>query len=162
MDKSSGILETLARLETLSPAGYAMALHVSFTTPRFLFQKYNRDWIEYYTKNGLVMADPTVRWGFENNGLISWSELTDLDTEGVLKKASEFGIKHGFTFSTEAGDSKSITSFARGDRAFSDEERQEICKLAEALHHETADLDALSGSDLEALKKMSVLFTHGQ
>lgn len=154
------ILGPLSKLDGLCPAGYAIALHISYTTPRFLFQTYKKDWREYYSKNGLVMKDPTVRWGFENSGCISWSTLETDDSQSVLKIAKQFGIDHGFTYSTDAGGSKSISSFARSDRDFNDTEIAEICALADEMHKLTAEIKDVSSKAREELKKISVDFTH--
>ncbi len=86
MEGSPNILAAIARLDALCPAGYAMALHISYTTPKFLFQAYDSDWMEQYSKQGLVLKDPTVKWGFENTGTINWRDLKDLDEAGYLSR----------------------------------------------------------------------------
>jgi LuxR family transcriptional regulator, quorum-sensing system regulator SdiA len=161
MKHASNILSILASVDKVCSAGYAMALHISFATPRFLFQTYDREWMAYYSQNGLVMKDPTVRWGFENTGHILWSDLSHLDTDNVLVTARKYGIHHGFTVSTGVQSSRSISSFARGDREFTPGEIAQICEMAEQLHLETADLKDLSAKDRDELKKISIEFTHG-
>ncbi len=84
MQDQAGILRTVERLTALAPSGYAIALHVRFTTPTFLFQTYPREWIEVYTQRGYVMSDPTVMWGFSNTGRVRWSDLADQDSAGML------------------------------------------------------------------------------
>ena len=118
MDGSPNIMAAISRLDVLCPAGYAMALHIRYTTPKFLFQTYSSQWREEYSKKGLVLQDPTVRWGFENSGTINWRDLKESDEAGVLEQAKAYGIEHGFTLSLDRNNSKSITSFARGDREF--------------------------------------------
>ena len=117
------IRHILGDLMDTATAGFALAFHVRFTTPSFLFQTYPKDWLDYYSQNGLVMSDPTVAWGFENTGAIGWSDLTASDSAGVLAKAAEFGLKHGATCATGSDESRSIGSFARADRDFTDAER---------------------------------------
>lgn len=154
-------MAAISRLDMVCPAGFAMAFHIRFTTPKFLFQTYSPKWREEYSKQGLVLQDPTVRWGFANTGKIDWRDLVKSDEAGVLKKASAHGLAHGFTFSLSPNDSKTITSFARGDRAFSPGEISEICAIVTELHDYTAGIDEFSSAELAQLKQMSVDFTHG-
>jgi len=160
MGNNSEILSALSELEGLCPAGYATALHINFATPKFLFQTYARDWMSQYSKLGLVMKDPTVRWGFENTGHVLWDVLKEQDVDGVLDMAASFGIKFGFTCATIAGGTRSICSFARDDRDFSEQEMAAIIKIAERLHDLTLDMNSFSSDAMERLKKMSIEFTH--
>ena len=161
MDGGPNIMAAISRLDVLCPAGYAMALHIRYTTPKFLFQTYNAQWREEYSKKGLVLQDPTVSWGFENTGTINWRDLKESDQAGVLEQAKAYGIEYGFTLSLDRNNSKSITSFARGDREFSVTEIDEISEIVTDLHNYTADIDEFSSVELVQLKQMSVDFTHG-
>ena len=161
MDDSPGIMAAISRLDLLCPAGFAMAFHIRYTTPKFLFQTYSAQWREEYSKQGLVLKDPTVRWGFENTGRIDWRDLTECDEAGVLEQAKAHGLEHGFTFSLDPNNSKTIASFARGDREFTAAEIAEISEIVTELHNYTADIDEFSSTELAQLKQMSVDFTHG-
>jgi LuxR family transcriptional regulator, quorum-sensing system regulator SdiA len=161
MQKNINIMKSLSDLDQLCSAGYAIALHISYTTPKFLFQTYNRKWMETYSQQGLVLKDPTVLWGFENDGSIRWDALADLDTAGVLSLARQFGIAHGFTFATNQNDSRSIASFARNDRESSESEIAEISRIVRDLHDYTAEIDGFSPEEMAQLKNMSVAFTRG-
>jgi len=152
----------LKDLSDVSNAGYAIALHVRYTTPTFLFQSYTKDWLDYYSKNGFVMSDPTVAWGFENTGHIAWSALADKDSAGVLAKAATFGMVYGLTCALEVDESRSISSFSRADRAFTSEETQQLLAQTENLHAITANLDSLSPETSAILRTMSVQFTHSR
>ena len=160
MNDSPSIMPAISRPNLLSPAGYAMAFHISYTTHKFLFQTYNSQWREEYSKQGLVLQDPTVKWGFENTGKIDWRDLTDSDESGGLEQARAHGLEHGFTFSLAPTNSKTITSFARGDREFTAAEITEITAIVAELHDYTADIDEFSSAELAQLKQMSVDFTH--
>jgi len=161
MKNGTNLMESLSRLDTLCTAGYAVALHISFTTPRFLFQTYSRDWMEIYSKKGLVLKDPTVLWGFSNVGVARWSNLEEIDDSKILPMAREFGLKYGFTFAVERDSSRSIASFARSDRDFSDKEVDEISDIIHQLHNTTIDIKDLSENALQQLKKLSVIYTRG-
>ncbi len=152
------ILETL---DSLCPEGYAIALHIKFTTPTYLFQTYKTEWIEYYSQRGWVLQDPTIHWGFQNTGTIHWHELEESDTQGIFKKSAEYGLKYGFVLAIETEGSRSVSSFARGDRNFTDDEISEISGLLEILHDKTRNPEQLSPKEREALTRLSVQQTHG-
>ena len=152
---TQGLLNDLSKV---SSAGYAIALHVRFTTPTYLFQTYPADWMEYYSSQGLVMHDPTVKWGFENDGTVRWADLAESDSAGVLTQAAEHGLSFGITMAVSKDGSKSLASFSRSDRDFTDDEAKELVGLFEKLHDETADTSDQSVQD--ALKKLSVELTH--
>ncbi|MBI1492067.1 autoinducer binding domain-containing protein [Halocynthiibacter styelae] len=160
MSQELTISPLLRTLDDLCPAGYAIALHIRFTTPMFLFQTYSREWIDIYTRKGLVMQDPTVRWGFENNGTETWANLAGSDEAGVLTEAAEHGLKFGFVHALELQDSRSVASFARGDRDFTAEEVAAITGILVQLHELTRDTDALSDAEIAALKTLSITLTH--
>lgn len=160
MENKLNIMDELSRLDQLCPAGYAIALHISYTTPKFLFQTYDRKWMEVYSKQGLVLKDPTVAWGFGNTGIIRWNDLNELDDSGVLALAKTFGLNFGFTFAIDHGGSKSITSFARNDSEFSDSQIDEISDIIQRLHKYTAKIEEISPIEVEQLRKMSIEFTH--
>lgn len=154
-------MNSLSRLDGFCTAGYAIALHISFTTPRFLFQTYNKDWMEIYSQEGLVLKDPTVLWGFSNTGVARWRDLEDIDDSKILPMAREFGLKYGFTYGIDQDSSRSIASFARSDRDFTDVEIETISAIALHLHNYTADITDPSADELSQLKKLSVNFTRG-
>lgn len=154
------VRNTLSDLKETASGGFALAFHVRFTTPSFLFQTYPKDWLDYYSQNSLVLSDPTVAWGFENDGSINWTDLCESDSAGVLNKAAEFGLKFGATCATGANESRSIGSFARADRDFTDAERAMFLEKLEMLHRATTDMKTLSPETAAALRTMSVQFTH--
>lgn len=160
MQREVQIQGILKRMEGQCPAGYALAFHISYATPQFLFQTYATPWIEIYSQKGYVMQDPTVRWGFENTGWVRWSDLAAQDSAGVLDDAAAHGLRFGACYATDAGESRSVTSFARGDREFTDDEIAGLANDVDQLHALTADLDALSPQTAEELRAMSIRFTH--
>ena len=104
------------------------------------------------------MHDPTVKWGFENDGMVRWADLAESDSAGVLSQAAEHGLSIGITTAVSKAGSKSLASFSRSDRDFSDDEVRELIGLFEQLHDETADT---TDEDVQnALKKLSVDLTH--
>lgn len=152
------ISEVLGKLKDLAPAGYALGFHITYTTPKFMFQTYSTTWLDYYSQNGLVMSDPMIAWGFENIGHVRWSTFED--PAGVLEKAAEHGMKFGIVCASDDTGSRSIGGFARNDREFDDDEIAVIVAAFEELHAGTADQAALSEDTVKQLKNMSIMVTH--
>ena len=160
-DQEAELSAQLESLKGFGPAGYALALHVRFTTPTLLFQTYPVDWIAEYSQKGMVMQDPTVHWGFENTGAIRWTDLADRDEAGVLKAAAGHGLNHGVTVAVDLNDSQSLASFARPDREYSDAELEEAVARVEAIHKLTASVTDLTEATRTTLRDLSVAFSRG-
>lgn len=154
------ISATLGRLRSMSPAGFAIALHIGYTAPKYLFQSYDQDWIDTYSREGLVMEDPTVKWGFENTGAIRWSALAPLDTGGVLDRAAEHGMTFGVTAAYSDGGPRSVASFSRSDREATDAEMAQLMTDLEKLHLLTGQMESLSPEVHRSLRQMSIYLTH--
>lgn len=127
----------ISELDALSSSGYAVALHVRFTTPTILIQTYDPEWIKIYSTEGYVMHDPTVHWGFGNTGTIRWSEIELPDTHNVMEKSAAYGMKYGISVACEIDGSRSMASFARADREYQDTEITQIEELLIKLHGAT-------------------------
>ena len=160
MTPKDELLELLERLKALAPAGFAAAFHVDFVAPRYLFQTYGDAWMAHYSEKGLVRKDPAVRWGYQNDGIAAWPEVSGLDTEGVFDAAAEHGMAHWSVMATSEGGSKSIGAFSRSDKAFDPAEEAALFETFKVLHHLTRqglDIDPEFGAVLSAL---SVKLTH--
>ena len=151
----------LAELKGAFPAGFAIALHIRFTSPALLFQAYDPRWIETYSREGMVMHDPTVRWGLRNFGSIRWEELPDTDAAGmqVLQAARAHGMVHGLTVATGDTAARSVASFARSDRPATAKEMALAFDSVAALHQMTARGKGLGAQDRAALAGLSILLT---
>jgi LuxR family transcriptional regulator len=143
------------------PAGFAVGLHLTYTSPRYLFQAYPLAWHEIYARNGYVMLDPTVHWGLANDGWIGWSDLRRNDPERILEQASEHGMPHGVTVAVAERGSRSIASFARADRDFTTIEARAIAARVTDLHHLTFSIHALPASLHDLLRRLSIILTQG-
>ena len=150
----------LAGFKELAPAGFAIALHIRFTKPTYLFQTYPKEWIDIYSSRGFLMRDPTVIWGFDNLGVIDWAELTKDDSDGIMSMARDHGLVEGVTCAVELGETRSIASFSRTDAGFTDTEKTDISQAVEALHEWTSGLAPLSAATCEDLRRMGVRFAH--
>jgi len=154
------IRSVLSELKQFAPTGYAAALHINFTTPDFLFQTYPADWLAIYSQQGLVMKDPTVLWGFENLGAVRWSDLSELDHDGVMEAATKYGMKFGLTVAVEREGTRSIASMSRGDREFADAELAHAKDMISKLHDLTAGARTLTDETRDVLRRQSIQFTH--
>jgi len=159
MQAQDQISDLLTRLHSENPAGFAIALHVRFTSPRYLFQSYDKEWLDTYSRDGLVLNDPVVRWGFANEGTIRWSELDD--PSGVMIRAADHGLRHGAVIAFVRAGTRSMAGFARSDREHSDAEIAELKRILERLHDLTGKVETLSPAVHVTLKQMSIYLTHG-
>ncbi len=116
--------------------------------------------MEYYARNGVIMKDPAVRWGFANDGIASLSELQELDDQGVFDKASEFGLNYWTVMATSDSGSKSIGAFSRSDRDFTDSEREQLFADFQSLHRLTRQGPEAEPEFGEMLLELSIQYTH--
>jgi LuxR family transcriptional regulator, quorum-sensing system regulator SdiA len=131
-----GMSPHLREISKLATAGYAMAFHLRFMRPTFLYQSYPKQWLETYAREGLLLRDPTVIWGFAHTGTIRWSELADPDR--VIARAAEHGLRHGLTVALLDRGSRSIASFVREDRDFDPGEADLLVREVRTIHQETS------------------------
>lgn len=161
MSKQQKISALLERLHRANPAGFAIALHVKFTAPRYLFQSYAKDWLDTYSRKGLVMHDPVVRWGFSHTGTIRWSELEQETGADVLALAAEHRLRYGSVVAIVHNGTRSMGGFARSDREPTDEEIAALSADLAELHDLTLTIERFSPDMHETLKQMSIYLTHG-
>ncbi|WP_291335699.1 autoinducer binding domain-containing protein [Albidovulum sp.] len=159
MKGQDSISTLLAKLHAASPAGFAIALHVRFTAPRYLFQSYAKEWLDTYSREGLVLHDPVVRWGFTHEGTIRWSALDD--PAGVMDRAAAHGLRHGAVVAFVRDGSRTMAGFARGDRELTDDEIATLKRILEDLHDLTGTVETFSPDVHMTLKQMSIYLTHG-
>ncbi|MFT5743001.1 MAG: LuxR family transcriptional regulator [Paracoccaceae bacterium] len=160
MEKKDEIVRILTDLQAASPSGFAIAFHIRFTTPDFLFQTYPKAWIDRYSEQGMVMKDPIVRWGFSEVGAIRWSELEETDEAGIIAQSQNFGMNFGIASAIDENGSRSVAGFARHDREFTDDEIAYLESALAELHHLTAHKDGMSAELRNYLQELSVRFTH--
>lgn len=160
MTNRASIAALLHELDERSPSGFAIALHIRFTTPRYMFQTYAKRWLDQYNSMGMIRDDPVVRWGMQNTGRIRWVDLEAMDEMGVMERAKDFGLMNGVAIAFVISDSRSIGGFARADRDYNDAEIEELEDLLIQLHHATFGLSELSASDRQALTDLSIKLTH--
>ncbi|EYD70500.1 autoinducer binding domain-containing protein [Limimaricola hongkongensis] len=158
-DPARIVIEVLARLKQLAPAGFALGLHIRFMTPRYMFEAYPAEWLEIYGREGLLMRDPTVRWAIGNHGAIRWSDFDEPEENGIFARARGFGLNHGHMRSIHQDGELSFGGFARTDREFTDREIDEIGALVQRLHDATHARETLGTEASARIHDMAVVMT---
>lgn len=158
MSTIENVRNLLAELGDTTSAGYAIGLHLEFTTSRYILQTYSKDWMAEYSRRGLLLVDPTVRWGVENLGWIRWTDLAPLDEGGVLEAAAGYGLKYGVSIAVEGGGTRSLGSFASSDAEFTEAQIATLSSDLEKLHALTGDIELDSPEDKE-LKRLATTLT---
>jgi LuxR family transcriptional regulator len=142
-------------LAAFAPAGHYLALRVGFAFPMEERNLLPPAWVTHYTRNGLMLVDPVMKWVYQNRGAVRWSEIQLPDPAGVLNAAASHGMRFGAAVSFADHDLKgqrSFGSFARQDREFSKSELADLSAELERLHVAKAPPTNLTGAELEALR----------
>ena len=152
--------ELVELLYLAGTAGFAVGLHLTFTTPRYMLQTYPAAWRNHYAREGLLLIDPTVHWGLANTGWTRWSALPVPPQRDILSEATAHGMPYGITVATLARGSRSIASLSRTDREFTAPEAEGICGLMDELHDLTFSIHTLPAPVDSLLRRLSILFSH--
>lgn len=152
MSSRADINAGLRKLGKIAQGGYFVALHIRFAAPLMQFQTYPEEWSEFYSQNGYALRDPTIAWGFSTTGACRWSALPIPDPFNILKEAADHGLTYGLTISHGPISSRTIASFTRGDREFTDDEIEEISATTRRLHDITEPPTSLTKAQKEALR----------
>jgi LuxR family transcriptional regulator len=152
MTIQAGIDLELRKLGRLAPQGFYIGLHIRFTSPLMSYQTYDPAWVNHYTENGFVLRDPMTAWGFSTTGTIRWSDDRLRDPFGLFKEAAKYGLKYGVTVACGPIRSRTVCSFARDDREFTDQEIAVIEAIVLRLHDMTEPPEQLTRAQVEALK----------
>ena len=157
MAKGLVIERELARMQEMAPQGYFVGLHIRFAAPLLTYVTYSDAWRAHYNARAYHLRDPMVAWGFSREGVIRWSDITSEipDTFGILAEAAEFGLTHGVCCSFGPISSRTIAAAARSDTPFTDDEMAEFAFLTRRMHKVTQPPESLTGSQIEALKRIA-------
>jgi LuxR family transcriptional regulator, quorum-sensing system regulator SdiA len=154
------VVHGLVLLRGLAPAGFAVAMHLRMMTPSFLFQSYPVEWVDAYSREGLILRDPTVRWGASGGGgMRRWSDFQGEDDSDIFERAAEHGLRFGVTWSARGSALPSFGGMARGDRDFTEAEIGRIGEVLDRIHEATASLDDLDDEVQEKVRDMSIFLT---
>ena len=88
-----------ARLRSIVPLGYNLAVNIRYFTPEFLTSTYPEAWVEIYAVRRYALFDPVTLWCRFNEGASRWSDIEfgALQNVGkiVMDHAQTFGLKFG-------------------------------------------------------------------
>jgi LuxR family transcriptional regulator len=139
----------------IAPAGHYLALRLGFAFPMEERNELPPAWVTQYTRNGLMLADPVMKWVYQHRGAVRWSEIGLPDPLGVLDAAAAYGLRFGAAVACSDHDlrgQRSFGSFARSDREFTDSELDQLVEAVEHLHVAKAPPTNLTAAELEALR----------
>lgn len=162
MSEVKGLDQGLSRLTELSPKGYALGLHIRYASAHLMIQTYDAGWSETYTEKGYMLGDPTVFWGFSNEGAIRWSAIDLPDPHGILKQAADHGLIYGLTVSYGPTASRTIGGFGRDDREFTDDEIAQILETVRELHERSTPPEQLTVAQRTALRLVAKGSRHAE
>ncbi len=142
----------------LSPSGFYLALRVGFTFPEEELNRLPDPWVEHYTRHGLVVHDPLMKWVYANHGIARWSDIDAPDPQSVRMAALAHGLAYGAVASAttlaERG-KRSYGLFFRADRDFHDNELSDLRTLLETLHSGSKLERKLTANEIEALEMIA-------
>ncbi|WP_037282587.1 helix-turn-helix transcriptional regulator [Rubellimicrobium mesophilum] len=142
-------------LAEVAPAGHYLALKLRLTAPTTVMNRLPRQWVEHYSREGLLLADPVMGWIYAEVGVTRWSDIRLPDPKGVLAAAREHGLKYGVAVSLldrreEGG--RSFGLFLREDREFADSEMGYLQAYVVTCHEALRPPQVLTSSEIEALQ----------
>jgi LuxR family transcriptional regulator len=142
-------------IPAMAPAGYYLALRIGFAFPKEEVNALPPAWVEHYTREGYLLADPILRWLYAAVGHCRWSAIPFPDARGVLAAASRHGLTFGLAVSVRhdgPGGQRSFGSFARRDREFSDNEAEALHAYVLARHEALVPPRNITPAEIEALR----------
>jgi len=142
----------------ISPSGFYLALRVGFTFPEEELNRLPDAWVEHYTRHGLVVHDPLMKWVYANQGAARWADIDAPDPQGVRAAAAAHGLPFGAVASTTTAAERGKRSyglFFRADRDFNDDEMTYLRGLLETLHSGSKMERKLTANEIEALQMIA-------
>jgi LuxR family transcriptional regulator, quorum-sensing system regulator SdiA len=144
----------------LAPAGYYVALRVGFSFPSEELNQLPDLWVDHYTKHGLIVYDPMMKWVYARTGAARIAEIESADPLGVISTAGLFGLTHGAVVSAHVPSDhgrRSYGFFFRSDRDYSSGEMDLLTSILSMLHTDQAipDESNLTAAEIEALKMLA-------
>ena len=142
-------------LPAMAPSGYYLALRIGFAFPKEEVNALPPSWVDQYTRESFLLADPVLRWLYDDVGLCRWSALPFPDPRGVLAAARGHGLVFGLAVSIRhdgPGRQRSFGTFARPDREYSDSEAAALHAHVLARHEALVPPRNITKAEIEALR----------
>lgn len=142
-----GFLKHEQVINRLAGSGYVIAYDTE-PEPSMFRSTYADKWGALYVQNGLRSDDPTLAWGYAEEGIIRWSDIPNeyfitANSSEFMKLAASYGLAYGLTYSSvldqnDEGPIRCFCAAARRDTEFSDDEveivREEFFAILTKLH----------------------------
>jgi len=158
-----------ARLMSIGPKGYMLALNIRYFTPEFYLATYPPQWVEIYTSRRYALFDPVTFWCRFNEGTTRWSEIEFGALRGpgnlVMQQAESYGLKFGGATAIRNGAEarvKSVLCVAREDRELTDDELASLAEILEQISAAVGRHAGLSEPELEILRDLALGMTHNE
>jgi LuxR family transcriptional regulator, quorum-sensing system regulator SdiA len=156
----SSLEEFSDQLGLLAPAGFYVALRVGFSFPSEELNELPDLWVDHYTRHGLVVHDPMMKWAYARTGSVRVSDIESQDPLGVISTAALFGLTHGAVVSTQRANDhgrRSYGFFFRSDREYQATELEVLSSIVGRLHSDQAQPEEspLTAAEVEALRFLS-------
>lgn len=158
-----------ARLLSIAPKGYTLAVNIRYFTPEFYISAYPDPWVEIYTTRRYALFDPVTLWCRFNEGVTRWSDIEfnalRSVTNIVMEHAESFGLKFGGAAALRSGAGSGVKSLlcgARDDRELDDEELADLGAILEEISAAVGQHAGLSETELEMLRDIAMGMTHNE
>ncbi|MGC9446783.1 autoinducer binding domain-containing protein [Cereibacter johrii] len=148
------VRDLLSAVAAHSDWHFAIGVRIRFANPTLLYQTYPQEWVNLYAEKAMIFVDPTVRWGLEHPGICRWSEIRDMDEQGVMEKAAEYGLRYGLVVSVGEASARTLGFFCRNDRELDDAEAQFALEHVQQLHDLTDGIAKCSEAQLAELRNL--------
>ena len=138
----------------IAPAGHYVAVRVGFAYPTREINGMPEEWSDTYTRQGLMLWDPSIKWAYENSGHVRWSALDVPDPMNILSLAACHGLTFGVTVAYHdpgASGHRTIGMFSHRIREFSKSEISELEHAVRVLHGESTARRPLTSAEVEVL-----------
>jgi LuxR family transcriptional regulator, quorum-sensing system regulator SdiA len=150
---------SLNQLASVSPAGFAIGLHLEFTTSKYIFQHYSRTWMEEYSRRGLILIDPDREVGDRERWVDPLVRPRHDRHGGRAVRGRRLRAEVRCPIAVVGRSSRSLGSFASSEREFSEPEIAELSARLKHMHDSTADVEPESSEDLK-LKRLASSLAH--
>lgn len=138
----------------LAPAGYYIAIRVSFAFPMVEQNRLPELWVREYTVSGLGVYDPAMIWAHQNQGHVRMCDLAEKDVQGVLELAKYHGLNFGAAVCCNdfaQGGDRSFGFFFRSDRDYDTDELDLLYRGLLSMHRAHTRPSNLTDAEIETL-----------
>jgi DNA-binding CsgD family transcriptional regulator len=158
-----------ARLRSIAPTGYTLAVNIRYFTPEFYVSSYPKPWVEIYTTRRYALFDPVTLWCRFNEGVTRWSDIEFSALRSVsnivMEHAQSFGLRYGgaTALCSDGGRGvKSLLCGAREDRELDDAELVDLQNILVEIMGAVGQHAGLSEAELETLRDIGMGMTHNE